>query len=399
MTGEKKHRGKKTFAAKRTRNILLIILGLLIIIRILLPFVVLHYANKTLAAMPGYYGHVEDIDIALIRGAYVLNNLYINKIDTASQLQTPFFRSEVVDLSIEWKALLHGSLVGELEFERPTLRFTKDKAELDQVKKDTTDFRILLDKFMPLRINRFEINHGILTYRDQSSKPEVNLEMTETYVLAQNLRSVYKANDLLPADVKAKAYLYEGHLDLNIKLHPLADHPQFDLDADLQNTNLVKANDFFQAYGNFDVNKGKFGLYSEMAAKDGKFVGYVKPIIKDLDVVGPEDRHDSFLQKLWESIVGAAGIIFRNQKKDQVATKISFEGSFKNPKTNMLDAIVEVIVNAFIRALLPTIDNEINLGSLNSQSADKKSFFQKLFNKDNKEQGKTGKIKSEMKKN
>ena len=54
------------------------------------------------------------------------------------------------------------------------------------------------------------------------------------------------------------------------------------------------------------MNKGTLGLYTEFAAKDGKYKGYVKPIIKDLDVVGPEDKKDNFLQKTWETIIGAA---------------------------------------------------------------------------------------------
>ena len=68
-----------------------------------------------------------------------------------------------------------------------------------------------------------------------------------------------------------------------------------------------------------------------MAAKDGKFLGYVKPIITDLKVLGSQDRHDSFFHKIWESLVGAAGFVFKNQNKDQLATKVTIKGNFKNP--------------------------------------------------------------------
>jgi hypothetical protein len=121
-----------------------------------------------------------------------------------------------------------------------------------------------------------------------------------------------------------------------------------------------------------------------MAAKDGKFTGYIKPIIKDLDVVGPEDRKDNILQKIWEGAVGLVGVIFRNQKKDQVATKIPIEGDFKNPKTGVVDAIVQVVINAFIQALVPAIDNEISLSSIKAQPEAKKNIFQKIFTKKDK---------------
>jgi hypothetical protein len=366
---------------------IVIILVVLLCIRIMLPYVMLHYGNRSLAKMHGYYGHIEDIDLALIRGAYLLKNIYINKKDTVTQQQTTFFHSEAIDLSVEWKALFHGSIVGELVFQRPLLRFTKDKAEPAEVKKDTSDFRVILKKFMPLKVNRFEVNHGTIEYRDSTSKPVVNLDMTETYILAQNLKSVYKTEErILPATVKAKAYLYEGYLNYDMKLNPLADRPQFDLNAELVNTNLVKLNDFFKAYGKFDVHRGSFGLYAEMAAADGKFKGYVKPIIRDLDVVGPEDRNDSFLHKMWEHIVGAAGMVLRNWKKDQVATKVPIEGNYDNPNIGTLDAIVEVLINAYIQALMPSIDNQINLAQVKAQPEEKKGFLQKLFSKEKEEE-------------
>jgi hypothetical protein len=370
-----------------TGKTIVIIVVIFLCIRILMPYVVLHYANRTLANMHGYYGHVDDIDIALIRGAYQLNNIYINKVDTVTKQQTTFFHSEVIDLSVEWKALFHGAIVGELEFRRPLLRFTKDKAEPKQVTKDTSDFRIVLKKFMPLDVNRFEVNHGTIEYRDSTSNPVVNLDMTDTYILAQNLKSVYKTTEnILPASVKAKTYLYEGYLNYDMKLNPLAARPQFDINAELVNTNLVKMNDFFKAYGKFDVSSGSFGLYTEMAAVDGKFKGYVKPIIHDLHVVGPEDRNDSFLQKLWEHIVGAAAMLLKNWRKNDVATKIPIEGNYDNPNIGTLDAIAEVLVNAWIQALLPNIDNEINLSSVKAAPAEKQGFLQKIFGKKKEEQ-------------
>jgi hypothetical protein len=385
MTKKKDGPGLWVRLSTTTGKIIIIIIVILLCIRILMPYAVLHYANRSLSKMPGYYGHVADIDIALIRGAYQLKNLYINKVDTNTKEQTTFFHSEIIDLSVEWKALFQGSLVGELVFIHPLLRFTKDKTDPAQVKKDTTDFRIILKKFMPLEVNRFEVNHGTIEYRDSTSKPVVSLDMTDTYILAQNLKSVYKTNEnVLPATVKAKAYLYQGHLNYDMRLNPLAERPQFDLNAELINTNLVDFNNFFLAYGKFDVHRGSFGLYTEMAAKDGKFAGYVKPVIRDLKVVGPEDRKKSVMQQIWEHIVGATGVILRNQKKNQIATKVPIQGNYNNPNVGTLDALAEVLVNAFIQALIPSIDNEINLASIGKVD-EKQSFLQKVFGKRKKE--------------
>src|SRR6185436_764108 len=222
--------------SKRRIRIVLIVVCLLIIARIILPYVVLHYANKTLANMDGYYGHVQDIDLAIYRGAYKMIGLYINKEDSSGK-HTPFFESRIIDLSVQWRALFHGRLVGELEFQNPALRFTKDKAEPLQVQKDSNDFRIILKKFMPLKVNRFEVFRGVIRYVDESSSPKVDVNMYDTYVLAQNLSNV-KDTSLLPASVMARSELYGGKLEFNMRLNPLADDPAFDMNAELKNTDL-----------------------------------------------------------------------------------------------------------------------------------------------------------------
>ena len=381
---------------KKWLKILIGVLIFLGIVRLILPYAVLRYANKSLAEMDGYYGHVEDIDIALIRGAYQLDSIYINKVDSVTNKQTPFFSAAEVDLSIEWKALFKGSLVGEFVFERPRIDFTKDKVEPKDVRDDSTSFKNLKEDFMPLQVNRCEINDGEIRYRDEFSKPKVDIKLTQLYATALNLRNSYDSSALLPATITANAKIYEGNLDFSMKLNPLAEEPTFDMNADLRNTNLVLLNEFFQAYAKVDVNKGHFGMYTEVAAKEGAFKGYVKPVIKDLDVLGKEDRDDNIFRKMWEAIAGFAGEVFENQPKDQVATKIPFEGRLDNPKADVWETVINVLENAFIRAIQPSIDHEINLASVDTKKEEKKNFFEKIFgSKDEKKKDKEEKEKEE----
>jgi hypothetical protein len=385
----------KNTRKQRLLKITLIVVVLLVAIRLSLPFVILHFANNTLANMKGYRGHIEDIDLAIIRGAYKIDSMYLNKIDTITSKETPFFSTSLIDLSVEWKALFHGSLVGELVFKNPKIRFTKDKVEPDDVRKDSTSFKKLLDDFMPLRVNRFEVDNGTIQYIDNNSSPKVDIAMTNAQILALNLINSYDSSTLLPGHITGKADVYDGTLSLDMKINPLEEVPTFDLNAELKNTNLVKMNDFFKAYAKADVNKGTFGLYTEIAAKDGRFAGYVKPMIKDLDVLGKEDRKDNILQKAWEGIVGGAGQIFKNQNKDRVATKIPFKGKVDDPRANVWYAITHVLQNAFVRAIQPTIDQDINIATVDNQKKEKKTVLEKIFGKkDKKKDSKKGKKES-----
>lgn len=370
-------------AKKRRRlRIVLIVVIALVAIRIALPYVLLHFVNKRLADMPKYTGHVEDLNLALLRGAYQIEDFYLDRVDSLTQERTKFLAAGLIDLSVEWKALLKGSVVGELVIDRPVVNFTKDKAEPASIQKDTTSLGDLLDDLMPLQINRVELHNGEIHYLDPTSKPKVDLQMDNVELLAKNLRNSYDSSAVLPASVNATADLYKGNLELNMKLNPLNLDPTFDLDVTLKDAQLPLFNDFFKAYANIDVNKGTFGLYAEIATKDRKFAGYVKPVINDLDVLGPEDKNDTFLHKMWEGIAGTAGAILTNQRKDQVATKLEFSGKLDDPSVHTLYAIVDLVRNAFIMAIQPSIDRDISIANVDSKSEENQGFFKRLFTKD-----------------
>lgn len=363
------------------------ILLVLIIARLLLPYIVLKYANKSLAEMKGYYGHVEDIDISLLRGAYQLDKIYINRVDSATNTQAAFFSAREIDLAIEWRPLLNGKVVGNIEALHPKLVFSKEKAEIQDVVKDTNDFRKILKDFMPLKVNRFAIYEGEIHYVDSTKQPKVDVYLQQVHVLAQNLKNTSKSGEILPSPVNASADVYGGTLELNMRLDALAADPTFDLTAEIKGAELVQLNDFFKAFGKFDVSKGTMGLYTEFAAKEGKFTGYVKPILKELKIRGPEDKNDQFLQKAKETVFHVAGKAVTNPRKKQVGTKVPIEGRFDNPNIDNWEAIWEVLKNAFIEALMPTVDNEVDLGTVDETKEKKPGLLKRIFGGKKKDEG------------
>ncbi len=361
---------------------LIILIVFLIIARIILPYFVLKYVNKTLSELKEYRGHVEDIDIALIRGAYQIIDIRIDKIDSVSnKVDTiPFFKSSQIDLSVQWSAIFKGAVVGEIYVTDPVLNFVKGKHKKEDVKADTADFRTTIDKLMPLTINHFEIENGQIHYIDKYSTPHVDIAMTNLQVKADNLSNVNDSAKLLPAKLIASGDVYNGRFDLNVDFNALEKQPTFDLNAGLKNIQMVSLNDFFKAYANFQLDQGNLGLYTEFAAKNGNFKGYVKPIIKDLKV----KKEGDFLDIVWENIVAGAATILENRKKDQVATKVPIEGRFDQPDTDLWTAINYVLRNAFVYALKPSIDNEINIGKVEQVNTDK-TLLQKIFGKKDKD--------------
>ncbi len=366
----------------RRRRRWLIALGLLIAVRLALPYVVLHFANKKLAALDGYYGHIEDIDLALIRGAYKINDIYINKVDEAGNVTAHFFKAPVIDLSVEWRAIFEGKVVAEVEFEHPVVNYTKDANVGAQAPKDSTDFIELIKDFVPLDINRFKVNNGEVHYIDPAAKPLVDVPLTAIYLEGRGLTNKPKAGVLLPASIDMSAALYDGGMNIAIKLDPLNKVPTFDLNGTLTKTELVYLNPFFTEYGRFDLKQGNMQLATEFAAKDGQFTGYVKPVIKDLDIVQFEKEEGNIAQIAWEALIGTVAEVFQNQPREQLASRITITGKFSEPDVALFNAIISVLKNAFIRALQPSVEDVIDLKSVDEETQNEGGFLQRVFSKD-----------------
>jgi hypothetical protein len=384
---------------QRKRKIgLIVLIGfivLLIIVRIFLPYIVLKYVNKTLNELKEYQGHVEDIDIALIRGAYIIKDIRLDKKDSLTNKvdSIPFFISPKIDLSVQWAAIFKGSIVGELYVDDPVLNFVKGKHKNEDVKTDTSDFRDVIKKLMPLTVNHFEITNGQIHYIDKYSSPPVDVAIKNLLVKADNLSNVNDSARLLPARLTADGDVYKGKFNLDVKFNALEKQPTFDLNAGLKNIDMVSLNDFFKAYANFRVETGNLGLYTEFAAKEGKFKGYVKPIIKDFKTKKEGDLGEI----VWENIVQGISKLLENWKKEQVATKVPIEGKFENPQAGLWTAINYVLRNAFVYALKPSIDNDINIGKVEEVDT-KKTFLQKIFGKKDKDKDKEDDNEKEKKK-
>lgn len=376
-TPEEKRKRKK-----RRRIIWLSIIGALVVFRLILPYIVLKYVNKKLANLEEYYGHVDDIDLHLYRGAYEIKDIRIvKKVDKGSKVDTiPFFKSPSIDLSVEWSAVFEGAIVGEINVEKPVINFVKEKHKGEDVKADTADFATLVDELMPITINRFDIHNGEVHYRDLEASPKLDIALRNINITATNLTNVTESQDLLPATLKATADAYQGKFYLTAKFDGLAKVPTFDMSTEARGVNLVLLNDMLREYANFDVKKGMFSMYGEFAAKNNKFGGYVKPFLTDLDVVQWNKEEGNFKQILWESLIGGAAELLQNQRTEQLATKIPINGTFDKTQVNKWYAISYVLRNAFLNALRPSLDNSININNLKAK--DNKTFLEKVFTGD-----------------
>ncbi|MGE5499046.1 MAG: DUF748 domain-containing protein [Syntrophothermus sp.] len=345
---------------KTTLITISILVIILVAVRIALPYIVKNAVNKKLNEVEGYRGSVDDIDIHLYRGAFSIKGIVIRKV--TGNIPTPFFSADELESSIQWSELFHGAIVGEVHVFHPVINFVQGPTpEQSQTKVDKSWQQVLKD-LIPLRINQFTINNGEVHFRNFQSDPKVNVYIQRINLEAQNLTNSRKISESMSATLDASGLaLKSGEFKVHARIDPYEKKPTFNMNFQLQQLSLVSLNDFLRAYGKFDVHKGTFSMYSEVAASKGRFEGYVKPLLKDVEVFNwKEDTKKPILKAAWQAIVGLIKDIFENAPKDQVATKAPFSGSFDNPEVGVWETIWQLIKNAFIKALMPGLDHSIN---------------------------------------
>jgi len=129
-------------------------------------------------------------------------------------------------------------------------------------------------------------------------------------------------------------------------------------------------NPWLREYIKADAEAGKFELYLELAAADGKFKGYAKPILQDVDIYRSGEEEQSALKRFWEGFLDFAANVFENQDADQVAARIPFSGTIKDPQTNLFATIASVMRNAFISAFARSLEGSITLRDVKKNLGD-----------------------------
>lgn len=330
---------------------------LLLAFRIALPYIVKNYVNKTLEELPGYSGYVEDIDIALIRGAYQINGLVLR--EDKGNPKYPFLNIPVTDLSIEWRSLFKGKLVGEVIMQNPELNIMATTAGEDPSLDHWTE---VVKDLMPITINRFEVHNGKLGYFDFSPSPDVKLHISSMQLVALNLANVEDKKDKLPSTVTVTGKsIGGGTLKGKMQVNALKRIPDFNSDFNLTGVNLTSLNSFIKAYAKFDVERGKLDMYGELRSTDGKLDGYIKPFFEEVKVLNlkKDVKEGGVLSAVKEAVIGIFTEAAENQPRDQIATKIPITGDINNPKTNGWKTFINVIKHAFIDAFSKGIESTL----------------------------------------
>ena len=368
-TSERKSYKKKRYTVPS------IIIVVLVVLRLYLPYIVKNYVNAVLADIPGYYGQVKDIDISLIRGAYVIDSLYLNTVDGNSEV--PFLNLGVTDISVEWKSLFKGKIVSEIVMTRPQFTYVFEDQQTDSLADaDVDDWTKALTDLVPIDINNLEIIEGKAAFVQLTADPSIDLYLNDIDLTATNLRNVTRDGRKLPSVIHATANsIGNGQVKLDGAMDLVKEIPDMDISFSLENASITAFNDFTNHYAGIDFAEGNFNLYSEVAIADGFLTGYIKPLLKDSKLI---EKKDSFFEKLWEGFVGFFKFVLKNQGNNTLATKVPIEGDLNAVESKFWPTVLNIFKNAWISAYKGAVDDEVtfedaeNQGKSGNKKSDKK---------------------------
>lgn len=328
---------------------------LLIAVHVALPYVVRDYLNGKLADMGDYRGKVADVDLALWRGAYRINGLEIVKVD--GKVPVPFVKAPLIDLAVSWHSLWYDhKVVAKVLFVKPELNFVdgggnKQNSQTGQ----GTDWRAQLSKLAPFTLDEVRIDDGKINFRNFNSQPPVNLSASAVNASLYNLTNVVDVKGRRDARFEGKALLL-GHapLETTATFDPLSNFEDFEFRLRAKDIELKKLNDFSSAYGKFDFSAGHGDVVIEAEANHGQLKGYIKPLLRDVEVFNwqqdVENKNKGLFRSVWEALVGASETVLKNQQKNQFATRVELSGNVHQQDISAFQAFLQILRNGFVQA-------------------------------------------------
>lgn len=330
-------------------------------VRPFLPRVILYYVNRTLNQSPLYRGKIGDLDLHLYRGAYTIRNVRILK--ATADVPVPLFSAKEVDLHIDWHAILHRKIAGQIEVNQPEINFVDNPNPAESETGSGGPWLQIIRGLFPFDINSVLVHNGSVHFRTYQRATPVDVYLSHLETSVDDLTNVNHSLTPLLTTVHVTALaMDQAKLELNMKVNPFSYKPTFHLALRLLGLDLTTTNELIEVYGGFNVKRGLFDVVIDVTCDEGQLTGYVKPLFRNMivfDLIKDVQSDRNPIQFFWQAVVGGVSGIITNYNRDQLGTLIPFTGELPGPNIDYLATVGNALRNAFIRAYLPRLESQL----------------------------------------
>jgi hypothetical protein len=304
----------------------------------------------------GVKGRVELADIGLdyFRPVFQRSNILVTR--------GTFSGTGLVEYAPKFKKVdledLHlAGLQAEYLYHKPKAAVAKETVKTTaQAAKDVSN-----DPGVVLHAREMKLTDATVGFVNKDTTPNYRVFIANTDLIIQNF-SNQKSEGYGHAHLTGR-FMGSGQTMVDLVMRAENNGPDVSLNAKIENTDVRAMNDILRAHAKVDAASGVLSVYSEIVVKNARVKGYVKPLFKDLDVYDKEQDEDKKLgAKLKEKAADVVAKVFKNRKRDEVATIGKLEGPLENPKADTWEVLVNLVRNAFFQAILPGFERQLRTG-------------------------------------
>jgi len=335
-----------------------VLLAILVTLRLALEPIIHKRLNAYLLSFsPALAFHIEDLDLNIIKGGYTFEGVK----GALKSNNKDFLTVERIYVSIAWREIFDGKVVTDIDVSNFDFSFNDTVKEaftsVPEKKKNATEVR---DTLFPVKIERVRVSEGKITMDDYPSL-EDNKKFHVSKIRGEiNNLTPDSGRPFSPFDLEGTIF-QSNVLKLSGNLKTLDKPISWDIDTELHDFNLLEANKFLRRKVPLTFTKGKLDLFAEAKSEKGKVEGYVKPFMKDADIMNTKEDLEGSKHWMVEVLTALGNLLLRTSDTKTVATKIPFSFDKEGMHVDSGEALNKALEHGFKEKLTPEIENVYNL--------------------------------------
>ena len=183
----------------------------------------------------------------------------------------------------------------EVEYVNRTRGTATEKAAVRKVERATA--KVAEKPGVLLKIEQLDVTRSTFAFANAAADPPYRLFVND---LALHVRNITNQSDegLGNIEITGK-FMGTGPTMVKANYRPAQPTPNLDVQVRITDADMKRMNDFWKAHAEASTwSRGEFSFYSELSVRDGMLTGYVKPLLKDVDVYDPaQDRKKNVVRQ------------------------------------------------------------------------------------------------------
>jgi hypothetical protein len=308
-----------------------VLIALVAGLHVLVPPVALRYVNRKLSNMQQYTGHVDDMDLSLLRGGIVAQDLRIWDRDNGS-FDAPLVRVPEATIRWPWRDLWAGRQIVTADLAKPSVHVIHRAQKAVTGKNLGDELRGVFGD----RMRSLHIEDGHLRLDTETDGRSVRLAVHELHGDATGLLNRPRPGNPYPARVDLRGRsVPPGSVHVDARFDPKDPARAFEMATRLQTKRFQQWNSILAKAAGFEVKSGELTLNVDLVGRGGKVDGSVRAYLRDLEISDFNGDHSALVAKVKAALLGADAEILEHDDARVIAARALIHGDLDQPGTSV----------------------------------------------------------------